>query len=144
MHTDLTIKKLDNGCIIQTSHVLNHDGYFRKCINGKCKMYHRYIWELFNNKIPKGYEVDHKCKNRECFNIDHLQLLTSSEHRTKDNTGRNRERKLRAKTYWEDNPKITGAFLAGLFNVSFSTGCEPVSEWKVETNASISNNYGTI
>lgn len=47
----LILKKLDNGCIVPTSHKLNADGYFRYHIphNGKGRsplvMYHRYVWE---------------------------------------------------------------------------------------------------
>lgn len=87
-HKEMVIVHLQNGCIIQTSHALNHDGYFRKrvWVGGKLKlmMYHRHIWEIENGQIPEGYEVDHKCKNRACFNPAHLQLLLSTYHRTKD------------------------------------------------------------
>lgn len=51
-------------------------------------MRHRWFWELHNGVIPEGYEVDHKCKNRRCFNVDHLQILTAAEHRSKDNAER--------------------------------------------------------
>ena len=79
-------------CHIVVSHAPNQDGYIRKCFttNGvkKLKMYHRFVWERVNGEIPEGYEVDHKCRQRACCNIDHLQILTVSEHKAKTNRER--------------------------------------------------------
>lgn len=80
-------------CHIVNSHKPNQDGYIRKCFteNGikRFQMYHRYVWERVNGKIPEGYEVDHMCRQRACCNVEHLQILTISEHKSKTN----RERK---------------------------------------------------
>lgn len=130
MKIELVLKTMETGCIIPTSHKLNKDGYFRKVINGKWIMYHRYVWIEENGEIPKGYEVDHKCKNRACCNVEHLQTLTSSEHRTKDNTGRNGSRKAKAKEYLKEHPKTTVSTMAGLFNVSFGTIYDWKKQWK--------------
>lgn len=134
----LILKELDSGCIIPTSHKLNEDGYFRYTIRnskgkgrGKHMMYHRYVWEQTNGKIPKGYEVDHICKNRACCNIEHLQLLSRTEHLQKDNHMRYKQRKLRAKDYWKKH-KVTGSKLAEIFKVSFSSTCKWIREWKAE------------
>lgn len=69
---------------------LNKDGYFRKRWKNEIEMFHRYIYRIHNNleKIPKGHEIDHICKCRACCNPKHLQLLTTSEHRSKDNSER--------------------------------------------------------
>ena len=88
MKIELVLETTDNECIVPITHKLNHDGYFRKVINGKWVMYHRHVWQTLNGEIPKGYEIDHMCKNRACCNIEHLQMLSSSEHRTKDNLER--------------------------------------------------------
>lgn len=37
--------QLQSGCIISTSHPLNHDGYLRVCRNGRKQMAHRFVWE---------------------------------------------------------------------------------------------------
>lgn len=129
---EIKFKQIETGCIIPISHQLNQDGYFRKYINGRLVMYHRYEWEEVNGEIPKGYEIDHLCKNRACCNVEHLQLLSSSEHRTKDNTGRNKERKDKAFVYWINNPSVSGVELGELYSVSFSTGCKWIREWKQE------------
>ena len=87
--------------------------------------------ELVNGEIPEGYEVDHMCKNRACCNVEHLQLLLSTEHRTKDNKGRHSEKKQMAYGIWiEQNKSITGMALSELVGVSFSATCKWIREWK--------------
>lgn len=132
---EMVVVHLESGCIIQTSHNLNADGYFRKqvWIDGKLKpmMYHRYIWMQKHGPIPVGYEVDHMCKNRACFNPDHLQLLTATKHRTKDNMGRHSDKKEKAYRIWlECKGSITGMALAELVGVSYSATCKWIRNWK--------------
>lgn len=57
-------------------------GYYLcgKLVNGKRPRLHRYIWELFNGTIPKGYDVHHKDHNKDNNEIDNLELLTKREH----------------------------------------------------------------
>lgn len=129
---EIILKQIETGCIITISHKLNKDGYFRKYNGVRLEMYHRTVWEAENGDIPKGYEIDHQCKNRACCNVEHLQLLTSSEHRTKDNTGRNKDRKEQAYLYWVHNPDVSGSQLARVFEVSFGTGCKWIVEFKLE------------
>ena len=126
----LILKTTESGCIVPTSHKLNADGYFRKRINGELIMYHRYVWTKEHGEIPEGYEVDHKCRNRACCNVEHLQVLSSKEHTIKTNVERFSERKLKAKSYWETY-KPTGTKIAEIFNVSFSSACKWIREWKV-------------
>lgn len=134
----LVLKQLDNGCIVPTSHKLNHDGYFRYRIpnpNGKGRgeliMYHRYVWEQAYGKIPDGYEIDHICKNRACCNLKHLQMLEGSEHARKDNHLRYLERKEKAKEYWMQT-QCTGTHLASMFAVAVTATCRWIREWKEE------------
>lgn len=51
-------------------------------------MFHRFVWENKNGPIPEGYSVNHKCKNRGCQNVHHMELLTLSEHATETNRNR--------------------------------------------------------
>lgn len=57
----------------------NNDRYYRQVGNFKMTM-HRYVWEFYNGKIPKGYEIHHKDFNRLNNDISNLQLVTASEH----------------------------------------------------------------
>lgn len=41
---------------------------------------HRYVWEKYNGKIPSGYVVHHKDRNRLNYSIDNLELKSISEH----------------------------------------------------------------
>ena len=77
-------------CVVPDFGHRNHDGYVRvldkpRSQGGKLKMYHRIKWKEVVGSIPSGYEINHKCKNRECCNIDHFECLPISEHRSKDN-----------------------------------------------------------
>lgn len=78
-------------CVIPSFGHRNHDGYVRvldkpRSQGGRLKMYHRTRWEEDFGPIPDGCEINHKCKNRECCNIEHLECLPISEHRSKDNS----------------------------------------------------------
>lgn len=54
---------------------------------------HRIAWVLARGPIPEGLELDHVCENTSCVNVDHLQILTKSEHkRITDGRARERER----------------------------------------------------
>lgn len=39
---------------------------------------HLVIWEIFNGRVPDGYELDHLCKVRCCVNPGHLEVVTHS------------------------------------------------------------------
>jgi hypothetical protein len=130
-YENVVLKQLTEGCIVPTSHKLNHDGYFRKRINNKLVMFHRYVYECQHGDIPRGYEVDHICRNRACCNPNHLQLLTISDHKVKTNTERSEERIAQAEKVWlESGRKITGTELASIFDVTISNGCRWVRRFK--------------
>ena len=124
--------EFENGCMVALSHAMNKDGYFRKIWGGKGGwlrvMMHRAIWELRFGKIPEGYEINHKCRNRGCCNTDHLEVLDRTTHLVKTNKERYKPRKDKAKQYWLDT-KVTGTQLAKEFGVSFSTGCNWIRSW---------------
>ena len=67
---------------------LNHDGYKRLRVGYKLQMLHRLIWTSANGSIPEGYEIHHKCKNRACYKLDHLELIGIPEHKSLSNRER--------------------------------------------------------
>ena len=116
-------------CIVSSTHKLNHDGYLRIRHKGSLIFKHRLVWIEAYGEIPKECSVHHKCGNRACFNLDHLELVNKREHAIHHNKERYAERKLKAKEYWLEN-KCTGTKLANVFGVSFSISCRWIREWK--------------
>lgn len=127
----ILIKDLVTGCITPVSHKLNSDGYFRKRFKHGIYMYHVYVWEKHFGKLPEGYEVHHKCGNRACCNIDHLEALDGHEHTIQGNIERYKSRFEAAFSFWSKT-KCTGTELASKFNVTVSAGCRWIRQWKQE------------
>ena len=131
----LTFETTESGCVVSTSHKLNQDGYLRLRTGSgagrsELEMYHRTVWKNHHGHIPEGHEVDHKCRNRACSNIEHLQVLDRTTHLVKTNKERYSGRKESAKIHWETTG-CTGTMLAEVFGVSFSAACGWIREWKV-------------
>lgn len=55
-------------------------GYVSFSVDNKKYLGHRFSYEFFNGKIPKGLELDHLCRNRLCVNPFHLEPVTSLEN----------------------------------------------------------------
>lgn len=75
-----------NGCIVSTL-TLNEDGYARigwgeGGRGGKIYRIgaHRAAWIATHGPIPDGLTVHHRCFNRRCVNVLHLELLTNSDN----------------------------------------------------------------
>lgn len=63
-----------NGC-------LSSDGYGSGRIDGKSVRLHRWSYSYHVGPIPDGHEIHHTCRNRRCFNPDHLVAITRTAHR---------------------------------------------------------------
>lgn len=80
----------EEGCIVPVNRKLNQDGYYRvnRKRHGRAYMHHRLVWEAANGPIPDGYEIHHRCGNRACQNINHLEIIEGSAHATLTNLER--------------------------------------------------------
>lgn len=112
-------------CIEPSFGHINEDGYVRvldkpRSVGGKLKMHHRQEWERLVGPIPEGFEINHLCKNRKCCNVEHLECIHKSEHKSKDNSLRYRERIEEVLKFKQDNPEVTQYELAEKFNMSQS------------------------
>lgn len=74
------IQRHENGCWIFTG-CLATTGYGKMSSSGpnrKSEYAHRISYELYNGLIPEGMEIDHLCRNRQCVNPEHLEVVTSA------------------------------------------------------------------
>ncbi len=87
------VKDENSGCILWNGAV-DKDGYGRvqNSVNGRLTgltPVHRMIWKLQNGEIEKTMLVRHKCRNKHCCEITHLEIGTvmeNSEDRRRDGT----------------------------------------------------------
>lgn len=70
---------LPNGCWRPKRYIEPH-GYARIMVNGVIQYLHRVSYEVFVGPIPVGKELDHRCRNRWCFNWEHLEPVESREN----------------------------------------------------------------
>lgn len=69
----------ETGCWEWTGRV--EDGYGRVPTSGsRYVRAHRAAYEIWTGPIPKELEIDHVCRNRRCFNPDHLEAVTHKEN----------------------------------------------------------------
>jgi len=64
---------------------VDRDGYgvFTRKHQGDKRLYkrvHRWVWEQAMGPIPEGLVVRHRCDNRVCFRLDHLELGTVADN----------------------------------------------------------------
>ena len=55
-------------------------GYVLAQLDGKVQQGHRYSYQKLIGLIPKGLQIDHLCKNKECYNPAHLEPVTPREN----------------------------------------------------------------
>lgn len=56
-------------------------GYPLIAVQGKAIRLHRKLYEIVHGPIPEGMIVRHKCDNKRCLNINHLELGTHRDNR---------------------------------------------------------------
>ena len=59
---------------------IKSDGYRRVQIDGKIYLAHRLIWEMFNDFIPEGIQIDHINNIRDDNRIDNLRLVNNNKN----------------------------------------------------------------
>jgi hypothetical protein len=55
-------------------------GYGKTRYKGKEYLAHRLYYQEAKGPIPKGMQIDHLCKQRDCVNPDHLEAVTPMEN----------------------------------------------------------------
>lgn len=66
-------------CWTHTGYVMPN-GYGQVRVAGKTMLVHRAAYEILVGPIPAGLDLDHLCRNRACYNPDHLEPVTRKEN----------------------------------------------------------------
>lgn len=74
------LEEQPNGCIKCISHCTDKDGYVRIRYNGKHERLFRVVYMKKYGDISKGMVIRHKCDNRWCCNIEHLEIGTQKDN----------------------------------------------------------------
>lgn len=87
----------------------NGYGKHRKSSGSDEHMIHRLMWEHYRDeKIPYRMQLDHLCRQRNCCNPDHLEVVTASENiMRQDHYFRNKTHCPAGHEYDEANTRIT-------------------------------------
>jgi hypothetical protein len=70
----------ENGCVIFRGCPAGRYGYFTIDAFTQ-RSGHAFAWERVNGPVPPGYEVHHRCGVKRCVNVEHLELMLTSDHR---------------------------------------------------------------
>lgn len=82
--------QLENGCIEWQACQRNGYGCIRH--EKKCYSAHRIAWALAGNEFQDGCILGHKCDNKICCNVEHLECITIQKNNIDCFVRRTRER----------------------------------------------------
>jgi len=68
------------GCWVWKGTLEKNTGYGKITINVKSEYAHRVAYIHWNGEVPKGLELDHLCRNKNCVNPSHLEAVTHYEN----------------------------------------------------------------
>lgn len=74
---------------------------------------HIEVWERKHGPVPKGYEIHHKCENKLCVNLAHLEALAKGLHREthfRDKTACKYGHDIKFRTYRDAPYKRQGTY----------------------------------
>jgi hypothetical protein len=74
------IRAVDPGDCVLWHGCRDRDGYGAKWVGGRRVMVHRWAYEQAHGLVPPGLQIDHLCRNRACYNPDHLEPVTVREN----------------------------------------------------------------
>lgn len=59
---------------------VNNKGYPSAFREGRSVLLHRWLYEQEHGEIEKGHHVHHRCNQRRCVNLDHLEATSPAAH----------------------------------------------------------------
>lgn len=77
----------EDGCWLWTGATIR-GGYGQMKAWGRHETAHRIAYRLFVGPIPKGLEMEHLCRVRNCVNPEHVEPVTHAENMARSSKGR--------------------------------------------------------
>lgn len=62
------------------------DGYGQIRVDGYGTIIHRIAYQILVGPIPPGLTIDHTCRNRACWHVGHMEVVTQRENTLRGNT----------------------------------------------------------
>jgi hypothetical protein len=72
-------ERQDNGCLVYSNNK-KKNGYSLVSYCYAMMPVHRVVFILSGKTLPTGFDVHHKCHNKSCIEITHLEALSRKEH----------------------------------------------------------------
>lgn len=69
----------NTGCWLWTKFI-HKSGYAAFSVKSRSISAHKFSYLYFKGQIPKGWQVDHKCKCKTCVNPEHLEAVSPQEN----------------------------------------------------------------
>lgn len=63
-------------------------GYAVYDLRGKTTILHRQLWKDYRGDLDDATQLDHRCRNRACINLDHLEPVSGHENNVIRGEGR--------------------------------------------------------
>lgn len=64
-------------------------GYPRMSLDGHTVAVHRVVYINQHGFVPSKKQIDHKCRNRMCVNVNHLEKVTHKENQRRRDNAKN-------------------------------------------------------
>jgi hypothetical protein len=72
-------ERQDNGCLFYTNNK-KKNGYSQTSYGDEMMPVHRVVFILSGKTLPPSFDVHHKCYNKPCIEITHLEAISRSQH----------------------------------------------------------------